>query len=544
MAAILLLLLVGFAVRASPQSRQILALARESIKAHSTGNLLLEQLLLRRLVIASSGDLSEAASHRLAESSLESGDYSETVRLLSYGDGTADESSLQIRRDRALLGEAYRRSGDTATAIPILNAVFDETMNRDQPDDGALMSVKSLDLIGGDLTEADHFRRGGVYQFNRYWAEARSHYQQVQTTPDAAEALFQTGRGYSQDANYAEAIPYFQRVIDHFPDAPQARDSLLQIASAYSRTGRTDEAISRYQSFIDKYPTAERLDRAYLNIVDVYRDLGDDAHALEWCRNTEMAFAGRLPESLAIFDEAKIYAAAHKHDMVIDALDRLQNLRDLGGASVPGGTTSDEVLSMRVHALAPGRDDSPSQEWIDSTNTLGIERLRSPIIGTKSDYPVPFSDIIVRRAAATSVDPRLLFAIMRQESKFDPQARSNAPARGLMQFTHPQALKIAKELGWTYFSDDELYSPENSIALSVRYLADLNAMFPEETEAIVASYNGGEDNVKRWIARSRSSEPEDFVPEIVYGQTKDYVQKVIANYRVYCRLYDRQLKPK
>ena len=92
MAAILLLLLVGFAVTASPQSPQILALARESIKAHSTGNLLLEQLLLRRLVIASSGDLSEAASHRLAESSLESGDYSETVRLLSYGDGTADES--------------------------------------------------------------------------------------------------------------------------------------------------------------------------------------------------------------------------------------------------------------------------------------------------------------------------------------------------------------------------------------------------------------------------------------------------------------------
>jgi len=133
---------------------------------------------------------------------------------------------------------------------------------------------------------------------------------------------------------------------------------------------------------------------------------------------------------------------------------------------------------------------------------------------------------------------------MRQESKFDPQARSNAAARGLMQFTHPQALKIAKELGWTYFSDDELYSPENSITLSVGYLADLNAMFPEETEAIVASYNGGEDNVKRWIARSRSSEPEDFVPEIVYGQTKDYVQKVIANYRVYCRLYDRQLKPK
>ncbi|MFL6374508.1 MAG: lytic transglycosylase domain-containing protein, partial [Pyrinomonadaceae bacterium] len=145
---------------------------------------------------------------------------------------------------------------------------------------------------------------------------------------------------------------------------------------------------------------------------------------------------------------------------------------------------------------------------------------------------------------AMGADPRLLLALMRQESKFDPQARSNAAARGLMQFTHPQAVKIAKELGWTYFSDEELYSPENSIALAAQYFADLNAMFPGQTEAVVASYNGGEDNVKRWMARAKSDEPERYVPELVFGQTKDYVAKVMANYRVYQQLYDEQLRPK
>ena len=113
-----------------------------------------------------------------------------------------------------------------------------------------------------------------------------------------------------------------------------------------------------------------------------------------------------------------------------------------------------------------------------------------------------------------------------------------------MQFTHPQALKIAKELGWTYFSDDELYSAENSIALAAQYLADLNARFPGQTEAVVASYNGGEDNVKRWLARAKSNDPERYVPEIVFGQTKDYVTKVMANYRVYQQLYDEQLRPR
>ena len=111
-----------------------------------------------------------------------------------------------------------------------------------------------------------------------------------------------------------------------------------------------------------------------------------------------------------------------------------------------------------------------------------------------------------------------------------------------MQFTHPQASKIATELGWTTFDDDELYSPENSIALAVRYLADLQAMFPDQPEAVVASYNGGEDNVKRWVARAKSDDPERYVPEFVFGQTKDYVQRVMANYRVYQQLYDEQLR--
>jgi soluble lytic murein transglycosylase len=113
-----------------------------------------------------------------------------------------------------------------------------------------------------------------------------------------------------------------------------------------------------------------------------------------------------------------------------------------------------------------------------------------------------------------------------------------------MQFTHPQAIKIARELGWTYFTDDELYSPENSIALAVRYLADLNTMFPDQAEAVVASYNGGEDNVKRWMTRSKSEDPERYVPEFVFGQTKDYVRRVMANYRVYQQLYDEELRPR
>jgi soluble lytic murein transglycosylase len=540
MKRIALNLLVGLTLAvaaAYTQSPAEIATAKLAVAAHSTGDLLLEQILLRRLSIESTGDLADAARHRLAENALERGDYADAIRLLNSGDGKADEKSSQVRRDRALIGEAYARSGDVTTAAQLLNAVLATTPNAAQPDDADLLAAKSLDAMGGEIDETEHFRRAGVYQFNRYWDEARGHYKFVKTTSDAAEALFQIGRGYSQSSEHENAVPYYQSVIDHYPETQQAKDSLLQLGAAHSRLGQTDEAIARYQAFIDKYPTDDKLDRAYLNIVDIYRDLGDDTHALEWCQKTEAAFTGKTPEALAIFDEAKIHASRSEWQDEIAALDRLKGRNDLGGASQPGGTTETELRIMRATAMYP---PDPNQQ----KPATDFHAVPIPNNDLAPAYPIEFAEIVGRRSTAQNVDPRLLLAIMRQESKFDPQARSNAAARGLMQFTHPQALKISKELGWTYFSDDELYSPKNSIALAAQYLADLNAMFPNQTEAVVASYNGGEDNVKRWMARAKSNEPERYVPELVFGQTKDYAAKVMANYRVYQQLYDEQLRPK
>jgi soluble lytic murein transglycosylase len=576
-AATLLLTLTAAVVNVAAQSPDDIALAKLAVTAHSTGNLLLEQILLLRLTIESSGDLADAARHRLAENALERGDYAETIRLLNSGDGTADPKSPQIRRDRVLIGEAYWRLFPDGRFDPVgENAVLALTdLLDEQPpvyDDASLMAAKFLDEVGQGADEPVHLRFGEIYQANRYWDEARRHFKQVRTPPDAAEALFQIGRGYSQSSEYENAIPYYQSVIDNYPDTQQAKDSLLQLAAAYSRLDQTDEAIARYQTFIDKYPTDDKAPRAYLNIVDIYRDLGDDAHALEWCQKTEAAFPGKTPEALAIFDEAKIHASRNESQDEIAALERLKRRNDLGGPSQPGGTTLEEVSFMEayafeqlgrpddaIHAYLPlisflrndtyygGLADARERRLESKLHQKGVEPIEPPPRVPRldpSEQPPRYSEITAGIAQPRGIDPGLLTAIMLQESKFDPQSRSNAAARGLMQFTHPQAVKIAKELGWTYFSDDELYSPENSIALAAQYLADLNAMFPGQTEAVVASYNGGEDNVKRWMARAKSNDPERYVPEIVYGQTKDYVVKVMANYRVYQQLYDEQLRAK
>ena len=113
-----------------------------------------------------------------------------------------------------------------------------------------------------------------------------------------------------------------------------------------------------------------------------------------------------------------------------------------------------------------------------------------------------------------------------------------------MQFITNTAEHTARALGLIGFRGDDLYDPEISILFGSRYTQQLFALFPDQPEAVAASYNGGEDNMKRWMARSRSRIPERYVPEIAFSQSKDYVCRVMSNYRMYQLLYDENLDPK
>ena len=157
-------------------------------------------------------------------------------------------------------------------------------------------------------------------------------------------------------------------------------------------------------------------------------------------------------------------------------------------------------------------------------------------------YPAPYGDALLKHAPARGVDPRFVLSIMRQESRYRADVKSVAAARGLMQFISTTSNQIARELGRENFRQDELYNPPTAVLFGAQYLSNIYKLFPSQHAAVAASYNGGEDNVKRWLARSKSELPDRYVPEIIFSQSKDYAYKVMANYRVYQTLYDENLK--
>ena len=356
------------------------ALWHQSQIAHASGNLMLERIYLNKLLtVAPQSLVRGAANSRLAKSFFESRNFETAILMLeqqtkTFADKKSDSApgslapdfkNPKIRENFTLIAQAHLQLGNVAQAREIFTQIINISSKLSEPDDFALTAVKALDEMDvgrenfgksvGSLSENEHFRRGGVYQFNRNFSLARRHFlaivERFRTGTFAPDALFQIGRGFVQEKNYDEAINWFERAQAEFPEHEIARDALSQTASAFSRINKPKEAIARYQKYIEKYPSAENLDRAYLNIIDVLRDQGENANALKWTAKTQEIFKGKLPEAIALFAQARIHIAQNDWTNALADLNSLLSFSDLGAARVPGGTNKPEIAFLKGFTL-------------------------------------------------------------------------------------------------------------------------------------------------------------------------------------------------
>jgi len=214
----------------------------------------------------------------------------------------------------------------------------------------------------------------------------------------------------------------------------------------------------------------------------------------------------------------------------------------LAARKTSGGPDEDYTIALlSLHAGIPNRAVRfAEQAWKPVPADYLIELAPRELVELL--YPVPFRDSLLQNGNA-AVDPRFVLSIARQESRFQADAKSAAAARGMMQFIASTANEIAGQLKLQNFQQDDLYNPDTSIRFGSQYLANLFQQFPNQPQAVAGSYNGGADNLARWIARARANEADRYVPEIGFSQTKDYVYKVLVNFWNYQRLYDAKLQP-
>jgi len=455
-------------------------------------------------------------------------------------------------------------------AAPVVLSPEDQT-------DEALAATRRADESGRapdggppQLTPQEHMRRAAIYQANRAFEEARAHWRALiaryPTDSNVPAAYFGIGRTLFQERRYEEALPVFQKLGDTYATTPAGRDGFYYVAATLLRLNRPGEAAARYAQYTERFPTGERIDNAFLNIIDSLREAGRSDDALPWIERTRARFRGTPTEANAVFARLRLDVARSDWPSALATSDELSRMTLTRAVN----TSAAEIAYLRAFSLEKsGQKEQAIKTYENIADGAGSyygglanahlkqlggaaktsaqareSRVAADVRRSSGDFPAPFRDAVLRASRQLKIDPRLVLSIMRQESGFNARAKSPAGARGLLQMTPDMAAKYAPLVKLSNVSEDDLYRPDINILVGTAYLSELNKMFPDLPEAVAASYNGGEDNVARWVARAVHKDPGVFTAEVGFNESKDYVNKVMSNYRAYKILYTDDLKPR
>lgn len=407
--------------------------------------------------------------------------------------------------------------------------------------------------------------------------------------PSAPAALERLGRIYSAQDNTDQAMALFSRLVLAFPKSQLAPEAMLRIGRIHEELDEMNQAREEYRQLAARYPGSEAAAQARfrgpwtLYLVGDYaaaargfevarthttsaseRDMfsywharalqksGDDARAHEIFAqlaastdsNYYPSLAARQAEAIAILPAQALPADPARPQLAGEEqfhLERAFALKGLGLVELE----RDELLTLREGAYVNGVLRNyllvamqSADAWRDAivmAQRMMDRGVISPPLAEPIRYPRAFWSLLQPASTRTGIDAFLLLALTRQESLFDPNARSGSDARGLMQLLPATADAVARRNGIAQ-GGMNLFNPQINVELGSIYLKELFQMFGGDPFRAVAAYNAGEHAVQKWDSKFHGDDDE-WVENIEYRETRDYVKKVLGGQREYRLLY-------
>jgi soluble lytic murein transglycosylase len=167
-----------------------------------------------------------------------------------------------------------------------------------------------------------------------------------------------------------------------------------------------------------------------------------------------------------------------------------------------------------------------------------VQSLKQEMGYWQSLYPFPYMQTISTWSADRKLNPMLVTALIRQESRFEPTIQSAVGATGLMQIMPETASEIASQIKVKNY---KLENVDDNIKFGTWYLDSTHKTYQGNSMLAVASYNAGPGAVSEWLSQSKTQDTDEFVESIRYDETKGYVKSVFANYWNYMRLYNPEI---
>jgi soluble lytic murein transglycosylase len=239
------------------------------------------------------------------------------------------------------------------------------------------------------------------------------------------------------------------------------------------------------------------------------------------------------------FPRLPLTAAAPERLDLLLAMGLFDDAVDLVPARYP--SSSMQSALTRSLALYHGSAPRASIAAVESLmKSVPPDYLPQLLPGTVREllYPRYFYADVVEQSKKHGADPRLVLSIMREESRFDPRAKSTAAARGLLQFIITTARDVGRTLGLVDVSSEDLYDPRIIIQLGAKYIADLLRDFDGDPYKAAAAYNAGPFQVRLWSRLSPDPGHDSFLSSVNFDETKNYVRKVLNSYERYGEIYE------
>ena len=407
------------------------------------------------------------------------------------------------------------RMGDTARARRLGLDLWEGRVPAASTDQrrGAALLLAAYLVAVGDV-------RGGLDLYRPLFRSAR-------TADEQRDLLWRAGVAALRDGQNRRALVNLRGLVDREPDGVLALAGTYWLAVAQERSGATDAAVAGFRGLVERSPSHYYGLQARARLAELAPGEGDAA------ADAPTFPALSLGGSTRDRPEFRAAMALARAGLTGDAARRLRRLL----AERPG----DRALALLAARASAAAGDHASAARIVAIRFAAF--LERPAVDLPPDlralaYPRPFPDVVAASAEAHGVDARLLYALMRQESRFDPQARSPVGAIGLLQIMPYTAATLAVSAGVGYIvtdagiDEDALTDPRINTALAARLMANLSELF-EELPPIVASYNAGEQRVARWWRAARHLREDFFVDSIPYRETRSFVRAVLANYAAY-----------
>ncbi|MEA3492930.1 MAG: transglycosylase SLT domain-containing protein [Candidatus Margulisiibacteriota bacterium] len=436
-------------------------------------------------------------------------------------------------------------------------------------------------------------RKGKLKRASRYFMKA------INLNKDSKpEAMYYLARTYAYMEKFKASIVTLEKIVDKYPNSHTADNALFYIGRYQLYADATKEALAAYEKLVAKYPHSPLFPDVLFKVGNNYYKKKDYKKAYQhFSRALDLPqdkvtdrllfWVGKSAEKMGNRDKA---LAAYRQ--TIAQFDhsyyayRAREILKTKPSLVPEvlgtvGTIDGESEETSYHEkkyrelLALGMGDEAAEEAefliekvpLTKKDKAQIAKYHAYIMKGKFGKPIWFADKKINQAMLSGslseleprlwrfshprgffkyvekyskengLDPYLTYAIIREESRFKSRALSRSWAHGLMQIIPSTGRRICRALGIRY-SRWKMYDPRVNIRMGTYYLAQLIKRFDGNVSYAVAGYNGGPVRVQRWIKKyGKNVDIDEFVEDIPFKETRNYVKKVMKSYYGYKRTY-------